>query len=1567
MCSNWKAWKWQGFCMALTACGARFAFPLLLLVALVLGTAYSAHAAGALCSDFGGVVDGSNPATYAAIQSASTFGIDMNCTVKNFPQSIGGFPITNINFNFPQQQSYYIVFNNVYYPGNMSCNDPTQSTFWIYWAPGGYNNISSKCQDFMVPVDAVLKKNPPAQTTATIGVPFTYTITAPLLGQLDSTGTFQYIANADSNDISNVVITDDLTTSGAVLSYVTNTAYLVDSSGNRTSKGSLTLGAGNTWLTNHPGIMSDGTKHLVFSYENNSALSLIPAGSHIEIDLTVVLDNTPTNVAGTQFSNTSNTWFNKTINSTNIADLQAWPSTTPMMTIAAPNLVVTKKGTNALGGSTLNLSQWGTFTIDVQNTGSSDAWNITILDRLPDGATGGMCNMTPQVLSARVFAADGITPVSAPLVQGTDFTFSYTGAPTCELTLAMLTAATKIGPSEHLIINYQSQLDIDSKDGIPLSNVAGATRWFSGDSSLTGRQQYDKGPLTDGTPGVLDFQDSATVTTALAGYYFQKTVGNLTSGANPATTAAPGDRLRYRVRLYNVSQTFNGIKISDPLNPNSFDLTTFVMVTPPPAGATYSFDSINGLLSISGAATPLNVAVGEELVIEFEITLKSTLTNGTAVDNQATLTATGLTAMSDDPYVNGIALPGYPADPTRVMIQTLGLVAQKTVSIAVDNNSNGLVDPGDVLLYTITVNNLGDAPVTAVVLTDDVPADTTYVANSVTLNGLPLGQPDGGVSPLTSGVAINSAGSVSGAIAAHSSAVVTFRVQVIAGVPAGTVISNQGYVTSNKLTTATDADGNASNGNQPTTIVVGSAQQVMISKEVVVVSGGAALPGSVLEYTVNVTNTSTTSVTNLVITDNLTSLAGKATYVAGSATFNGTTTGVSYAASVLTADYAATYGNLLPGATATLRFRVLIDNGLASGTQLTNTAQMAWNTPTLTATASVSIDIGGVFGSAMLNGQVWHDANLDKLYGVGETNLAGWTVGVYRNNLQITSVTTDANGLYSFSGLEPTLTTIGKYELRFTAPGAGSNTASLGQGDSPFTNGPQRISDIIASSGANLQNLNLPIPPNGAVYDSVQRTPVAGATLAMLNGTTNTPLPSGCFDSTAQQNQITAADGFYKFDLNFSDASCPTGGTYLIKVTLPSSGYATSPSQIIPPNDSSVAFSVPACPGSAADAIPTTAEYCEVTASASVPPSSISPRTSGTTYHLYFTLSNGLVPGQSQVFNNHIPIDPVLDGAVAITKTSSLINVTKGQLVPYTITVTNVSNAPLYDLIIRDRFPAGFKYVEGSARLDNNPREPRISGRELMWDSLELQLNESHTLRLLLVVGAGVSEGEYVNRAQVFNSATGGSVSGEATATVRVIPDPTFDCTDVIGKVFDDRNLNGQQDEGERGLPGVRVVTARGLITTTDDHGRFNVICAVVPDEIRGSNFILKLDDRTLPTGYRVTTENPRVQRATRGKMLRFNFGATIHHVVSMDIADGAFEPKSTELRMQWQPRIDLLLKELRKAPSVLRLSYLADVENEGLVKKRLKALKKEIAGKWGGGYRLTIETEVFWRRGSPP
>ena len=107
-----------------------------------------------------------------------------------------------------------------------------------------------------------------------------------------------------------------------------------------------------------------------------------------------------------------------------------------------------------------------------------------------------------------------------------------------------------------------------------------------------------------------------------------------------------------------------------------------------------------------------------------------------------------------------------------------------------------------------------------------------------------------------------------------------------------------------------------------------------------------------------------------------------------------------------------------------------------------------------------------------------------------------------------------------------------------------------------------------------------------------------------------------------------------------------------------------------------------------------------------------------------------------------------------------------------------------------------------------------------------------------------------------------------ATATVRLVPDPTFDCTDATGKVFDDLNLNGMQDPGEAGIPGARVVTVRGLAATTDAHGRYHITCAITPNESRGSNFALKLDDRTLPSGYRMSTRTVQVKRATRGKAL---------------------------------------------------------------------------------------------------
>jgi len=58
--------------------------------------------------------------------------------------------------------------------------------------------------------------------------------------------------------------------------------------------------------------------------------------------------------------------------------------------------------------------------------------------------------------------------------------------------------------------------------------------------------------------------------------------------------------------------------------------------------------------------------------------------------------------------------------------------------------------------------------------------------------------------------------------------------------------------------------------------------------------------------------------------------------------------------------------------------------------------------------------------------------------------------------------------------------------------------------------------------------------------------------------------------------------------------------------------------------------------------------------------------------------------------------------------------------VPYVITYTNVTQVPLFDVSIVDRFPAGFRYVEGSARIDDVPAEPVVAGRELIWRNLSV-------------------------------------------------------------------------------------------------------------------------------------------------------------------------------------------------------------------------------------------------------
>ncbi len=351
---------------------------------------------------------------------------------------------------------------------------------------------------------------------------------------------------------------------------------------------------------------------------------------------------------------------------------------------------------------------------------------------------------------------------------------------------------------------------------------------------------------------------------------------------------------------------------------------------------------------------------------------------------------------------------------------------------------------------------------------------------------------------------------------------------------------------------------------------------------------------------------------------------------------------------------------------------------------------------------------------------------------------------------------------------------------------------------------------------------------------------------------------------------------------------------------------------------------------------------------------------------------NGINPdpdGDGNAGNNSEPT-PVafVDGAaLVVTKTTPLTNVRVGQLVPYTITVQNRAAGSFTNLDVRDMLPAGFGYRKGTAAVDGAAREPSISGRTLTWSGLSFAAGSSHVIRLLLVVGSGVQSGEFSNFAGVYDPAIPVSANPVlaplARADVRVVPDAVFDCTDIIGKVFDDRNGNGVQDRGEAGLAGVRLATVQGWLVTTDPAGRFHIACGAIPDADRGSTFELKLDPRTLPTGYTVTTENPRTIRVTAGKMADLTFGATLRRLVDISMTAEAFVPGTSELRSEWRDRIATrAIDSTDRRPTRVRLHYAAEGPGDPLARARLDQVAALLRQIWHDNHRrdgLQVEVEI--------
>jgi uncharacterized repeat protein (TIGR01451 family) len=186
--------------------------------------------------------------------------------------------------------------------------------------------------------------------------------------------------------------------------------------------------------------------------------------------------------------------------------------------------------------------------------------------------------------------------------------------------------------------------------------------------------------------------------------------------------------------------------------------------------------------------------------------------------------------------------------------------------------SGGLTRPGDTLRYTVRATNAGGDDASNAVLTDPVPANTTYVPGSLVVSGVAVSDAaDGDTGEVTGGTVTGRVGSsatstTGGDIATGDATTMTFEVRVDPTLPAGTDISNTVSATyqwspSPTVLTAT------SNTTTATLATPGIAVVKSVTGTTDVNGDRRLDTGDTVHYAFAVTNTGSTTLTSVGVDD----------------------------------------------------------------------------------------------------------------------------------------------------------------------------------------------------------------------------------------------------------------------------------------------------------------------------------------------------------------------------------------------------------------------------------------------------------------------------------------------------------------------------------------------------------------------------------------------------------------------------------------------------------------------------------------------------------------------------
>lgn len=236
--------------------------------------------------------------------------------------------------------------------------------------------------------------------------------------------------------------------------------------------------------------------------------------------------------------------------------------------------------------------------------------------------------------------------------------------------------------------------------------------------------------------------------------------------------------------------------------------------------------------------------------------------------------------------------------------------------------------------------------------------------------------------------------------------------------------------------------------------------------------------------------------------------------------------------------------------------------------------------------------------------------------------------------------------------------------------------------------------------------------------------------------------------------------------------------------------------------------------------------------------------------------------------------------SIQILKTGDRAAAQPGDVVVYRLAVKNLANTEIRLPVILDDLPVGFQYVNNSVRAElggaSVPIAVSQNGRTLTFQIQNTALPPAivNSAVLNLVYAAQVTNdalrGNGINRATVsgvrFND---GLVvrDGPASYRIRVQPGILSDCGTLIGRVFVDKNFDGEQQPGEPGMPNAVIYMDDGTRIVTDANGFYSL------SNVLAGSRTLAIDLTSTP-GYTLAPNLYFIERNSQSRLVRLAPGS---------------------------------------------------------------------------------------------